>query len=145
MKSHIPMNRKMQEELCNSVWKDISNCINSNGMLMIIAIARLTGWKKKRMEKFIELNNAVQKEFRQYELDGVFNIMVERELEEIGLEKDQLLPKPIDFMRERRTQRREKEKHDAPVSSVKAKELQKQLGQYGRFSESRNRKGTNNG
>lgn len=145
MKSHIPMNRKMQEELCRDVWQDVSNCINSNGMLMIIALARLTGWKKKRMEKFIELNNAVQKEFRQYELDGVFDIMAERELEEIGLEKDQLLPKPIDFMKERRTQRREKEKHDAPVSSVKAKELQRQLGQYGRFSESRNGKETNDG
>lgn len=134
MKSHIPMNRKMQEELCNSVWEDISNCINSNGMLMIIALARLTGWKKKRMEKFIELNNAVQKEFRQYELDGVFDIMAERELEEIGLDKDQLLPKPIDFMQERRTQRREKEKHDAPVSSAKAKELQKQLEAFGQFA-----------
>ena len=134
MKSHIPMNRKMQEELCNSVWEDISNCINSNGMLMIIALARLTGWKKKRMEKFIELNNAVQKEFRQYELDGVFDIMAERELEEIGLDKDQLLPKPIDFMQERRTQRREKEKHDAPVSSAKAKELQKQLEAFGQFT-----------
>lgn len=134
MKSHIPMNRKMQEELCNSVWEDISNCINANGMLMIIAIARATGWKKKRMEKFIEMNNAIQKEFRQYELDGVFDIMAERELEEIGLDKDQLLPKPIDFMRERRTQRREKEKHDAPVSSAKAKELQKQLEAFGQFT-----------
>lgn len=144
MKSHIPINRKMQEELCRNVWEDVTNCINSNGMLMIIALARLTGWKKKRMEKFIELNNEVQKEFRQYELDGVFNIMAERELEEIGLEKDQLLPKPIDFMKERRTQRREKEKHDAPVSSAKAEELQRQLGQYGRFSESRKEKETNN-
>lgn len=134
MKSHIPMNRKMQEELCNSVREDISNCINSNGMLMIIALARLTGWKKKRMEKFIELNNEVQKEFRQYELDGVFDIMAERELEEIGLDKNQLLPKPIDFMKERRTQRREKEKHDAPVSSAKAKELQKQLEAFGQFT-----------
>lgn len=145
MKSHIPINRKMQEELCRDVWEDVSNCINANGMLMIIAFARLTGWKKKRMEKFIELNNAVQKEFRQYELDGVFDIMAERELEEIGLEKDQLLPKPIDFMRERKTQRREKEKHDAPVSSVKAKELQSQLGQFGRFWESRNGEDTDNG
>lgn len=145
MKSHIPMNRKMQEELCNSVWEDISNCINSNGALMIIALARLTGWKKKRMEKFIELNNAVQKEFRQYELDGAFDIMVERELEEIGLDKDQLLPKPIDFMQERRTQRREKEKHDVPVSSAKAEELQRQLRQYGRFSESRSGKEIENG
>ena len=134
MKSHIPMNRKMQEELCRNVWEDVTNCINSNGMLMVIALARLTGWKKKRMEKFIEMNNAIQKEFRQYELDGVFDIMAERELEEIGLDKDQLLPKPIDFMKERRTQRREKEKHDAPVSSAKAKELQKQLEAFGQFT-----------
>ena len=101
---------------------------------MIIALARLTGWKKKRMEKFIELNNEVQREFRQYELDGVFDIMAERELKEIGLDKDQLLPKPIDFMKERRTQRREKEKHDAPVSSAKAKELQRQLEAFGQFT-----------
>ena len=134
MKSHIPINRKMQEELCRDVWEDVSNCINANGMLMIIAKARATGWKKKRMEKFIEMNNAIQKEFRQYELDGVFDIMAERELGEIGLDKDQLLPKPIDFMQERRTQRREKEKHDAPVSSAKAKELQKQLEAFGQFT-----------
>jgi len=50
MKSHIPINRKMQEELCRGVWEDVSHCINANGMLMIIALARLTGWKKKRME-----------------------------------------------------------------------------------------------
>ena len=87
----------------------------------------------------------MQKEYRQYELDGVFDIMAERELEEIGLEKDQLLPKPIDFVKERRTQKREKEKHDAPESSVKAKELQRQLGQYGCFSESRNGKEIENG
>ena len=75
----------------------------------------------------------------------MFDIMAERELEEIGLEKDQLLPKPIDFMRERTVQQREKEKHDAPVSNVKAKELQKQLRQYGHFLESGNGKEINNG
>jgi hypothetical protein len=135
MKSHIIINRKMQEDLCSAVWKDTEKCINTNGALMIIALARHAGWRKKRLEAFINECNKVQNEFHKYELDGTFEIMFEKALDEIGLDVTQLLSEPIDFTQELSRKRKEREKANAPISKSEAARLRRQLQGYKNYVE----------
>lgn len=138
MKSHIPINRKMQEELCTAVWDDIEKCINTNGALMVIALARHTGWRKKRLEAFIKACNEVQKEYRKYEVDGTFDIEFECELKSLGLDIDQLVPEPIDFMTGMRNRKREREEHkkECHVSLKEAEAMRKGLEGYKNYTDS---------
>ena len=135
MKSHILINRRMQEDLCSAVWKDTEKCINTNGALLIIALARHAGWRKKRLEAFIGECNRVQQEFHRYELDGTFDIMFEKAIEEIGLDVQQLLPEPINFMQELSKRRKEKEKANAPVGRSEAERKRKQLEGFKKYLE----------
>lgn len=120
MKSHIPMNRKMQEELCTAVWEDNERCINTNGALLVVALRRYAGWGKKKMQDFIKVCNEVQDEFHGYEIDGTFDIEFEKAVGEIGLDVEQLLPKPINFMEERRKRKREREEYEKTSHVSKA-------------------------
>lgn len=139
MKSHIPINRKMQEELCSSVWDDIERSINTNGALLVIALARYTGWRKKRLEAFIRECNEVQKEYRGYEVDGTFDIEFEKEIKSLGLDADQLVPEPIDFMTGIRNRKREREEHERKathVSKATAEAMRHNLENYKNYMES---------
>ena len=132
MRSHIPINRKMQEELCSSVWDDIEKCINTNGALLIIALRRYTGWGKKKINDFLQAVNDVQREYRGYELDGTFDIEFEKAIDDTGLDIEQLLPKPINFNETMQIRRRERERaaNVSHVSRAKAEAMRAKLEQF---------------
>ena len=138
MKSHRPITRKERMELCQAVWGDTEKCINTNGALLIIALRRYTGWGKKKIDDFLQVVNDVQKEYRGYELDGTFDIEFEKAIDDIGLDIEQLLPKPINFnekmqIRKRERERQEKKSH---VSKATAEAMKRNLENFRNYTES---------
>lgn len=125
-----------EKEITQHLWEQSAKCINGNGVLMIIALARHTGWGKKRMTDFLTTYNDVQAEYHKYELEGVFDHYAEKEMAAIGLNMHEILPKPIDFMQHRRNAKKEQKKMNAPVSKSKAEELRRELEGFGRYTES---------
>lgn len=129
MKSHRPITRKERMELCQAVWGDTEKCINTNGALLVFALRRYTGWGKKKINDFLQICNDVQKEYRGYELDGTFDIEFEKAIDDIGLDIEQLLPKPIDFNETMQIRRRERERaaKASHVSRAKAEAMRIRL------------------
>ena len=138
MKSHRPITRKERMELCQAVWDDTEKCINTNGVLLIIALRRYTGWGKKKINDFLQTCNDVQKEYRGYELDGTFDIEFRAAIDDIGLDIEQLLPEPINFnetmqIRKRERERQEKKSH---VSKATAEAMKRNLENFRNYTES---------
>ena len=132
------INRKDREKLCSEVWEHVENCINTNGAIFIIALARHAGWRRKRLEEFINIFNETMDEYRGYELDGVFDEMLKYELESIGLEKEQVVPKSKIFSLELKAQREDKKKHDGSnVKLEEAERLHRELAGFKRVLENR--------
>ena len=52
--------------LCGEAMEEIDRCINSNGIVFLIALMRHTGWKQKRMEDFIKTLNETMDEYHQH-------------------------------------------------------------------------------
>lgn len=100
--------RKEMDWLCSEVMEEIEKCVNSNGVVAIIALIRHTGWGKKRITDFIETLNATMDEYHQHSIDGVFDYMAEQELSSAGIELNQLLPKTIPFKQQLKKSRNEK-------------------------------------
>ena len=117
------INRKDRERLCSEVWEHVEHCINVNRAIFIIALARHTGWRRKRLQEFIKAFNAVMDEYHGFELDGVFDEMLEYELHSFGLDKEQVIPKGKLFSTELKNQRAEKKSRDG--SNVKMQEAER--------------------
>ena len=75
--------------LCGEAMEEIDRCINSNGIVFLIALMRHTGWKKKRIEDFLLTLNTTMDEYHKHCLDNVFDYMAGKELAEIGIDMDQ--------------------------------------------------------
>ena len=72
--------------LCGEAMEEIDRCINSNGIVFLIALMRHTGWKKKRIEDFLLTLNTTMDEYHKHCLDNVFDYMAGKELAEIGID-----------------------------------------------------------
>ena len=138
MKSHRPITRKERMELCQAVWGDTEKCINTNGALLVFALRRYTGWGKKKINDFLQICNDVQKEYRGYELDGTFDIEFRAAIDDIGLDIEQLLPKPIDFNETMQIRRRERERaaKASHVSKATAEAMKRNLENFRNYTES---------
>ena len=109
MKSRVKTyTRKETGWMCEEVMDDVEKCVNSNGIVTIIALIRHAGWGKKRITDFIETLNATMDEYHQHSVDGVFDYMAEQELSSAGIELDQLLPKTIPFKQQLKKSKNEK-------------------------------------
>lgn len=135
MKSRVKRYTKKEIEwLCEEAMEQIETCIDSNGMVFIIALSRYLGWKEKRLNRFIEHLNEVMDEFHQHTVDGVIDIKLREELEDAGLDYDTVMPKRIPFMQQVRKSRLE---HQPDVSMAEAKQLHQNLSVYRNYVEDR--------
>lgn len=109
MKSRVKTyTRKETDQLCEDVWEETERCVNANGLVFVIALARHAGWGRKRIESFIATLNETMAEYHQHSVDGVFDEMAENELATIGLDIKQLMPKPERFKKSLQKSRNEK-------------------------------------
>lgn len=84
-----------QEYVCQQIIDEIDKCVNANYIIFLIALARHAGWGKKRIANFINTLNEVMDEYHQNSVDGVFDYMADRELQAIGIDKENLFPKSL--------------------------------------------------
>ncbi len=110
--------------LCGEAMPEIDRCINANGLVFLIAVSRHTGWKQKRMEDFIKTLNETMDEYHQHTIDDVFYCMAERELKEIGLSMNQVLPESLPFMQQLRKSKLAKKPN---VNVTEAKKLHEEM------------------
>ena len=75
--------------------EEIDRCINSNGIVFLIAYAAYRVEEKADGRFSLTLINHGR--IPQHSLDNVFDCMAEKELTEIGIDMEQLLPKPLPF------------------------------------------------
>ena len=108
--------------LCGEAMEEIDRCINSNGIVFLIALMRHTGWKKKRIEDFLLTLNTTMDEYHKHCLDNVFDYMAGKELAEIGIDMEQLLPKPLPFKQQlhKSTIERKAKIHISEVKNLQA-------------------------
>ena len=133
MKSRVKRyTKKEMEWLCEEAMEQIETCIDSNGMVFIIALSRYLGWKEKRLNRFIEYLNEVMDEFHQHTVDGVIDIKLREGLEEAGLDYDTVMPKRIPFMQQLRKSRLE---YQPDVSMAEAKKLHSEMTGFHSYME----------
>lgn len=116
---------KSQQELYDVVCRSI----DQNAVVFVIALARYAGYGQKRLNDFLVVLNDAVDEYHQHCLDGVFDIMADRELKSRGLTIDQLMPPALPFELEYRRSRDEIKRH-ANVDIGTAKKLQKGLKDF---------------
>ena len=116
---------KSQQELYDVVCRSI----DQNAVVFVIALARYAGYGQKRLNDFLVVLNDVVDEYHQHCLDGVFDIMADRELKSRGLTIDQLMPPALPFKLEYRRSRDEIKRH-ANVDIGTARKLQNGLKDF---------------
>ena len=108
MKSRIKYTNRDAERDCESIKAITDKCVNANNTIALIALIRHTGWGHKRIMDFLNTYNETFDDYAQYSKDGVFDIMAEKELSEVGIDLSQLRPDSIsvkDRLRELKNQK----------------------------------------
>lgn len=85
--------KRYQDEL----WESVNRCVEFNGVIDLITISEFLGFGAKRLRKYILARNEVLKRFEQYEIEGVADIKIRKEIESIGLEFDEAVPTVVQF------------------------------------------------
>lgn len=120
---------KNRDKAAQELWDATMRAIDRNGVVFVLALARYAGYGQKRLNDFLAVLNETMDEYHQHCLDGVFDIMAERELSSVGITIDQLLPPPLPFKLELQKSKRETAKH-TDVDIFTAKKLQDKLHDY---------------
>lgn len=118
MKSRV--NR--QKYVCQQIIDEMDKCVNANYIMFLIALARHTGWGKKRIANFINTLNEVMDEYHQHSVDDVFDYMADKELRAIGIDRENLFPKSLPLAK------RLKKKEE--ISFSEAKRVQDQMKEF---------------
>lgn len=118
MKSRV--NR--QKYVCQQIIDEMDKCVNANYIMFLIALARHTGWGKKRIANFINTLNEVMDEYYQHSADDVFDYMADKELQAIGIDRKNLFPTSLSLAK--------KLKKKEEISFSEAKRVQDQMKKF---------------
>lgn len=127
MKSHLPPDRKMLERTKELAFKDFFIIMQKNKALDFIAMAKFFGIGKKRISQYLDFLAEFRKTFDEWEHDGVFELKVRQELENIGIDYNWLMDDNVK-MKDFRERKQEPTFHEA----VQAKAS---LAEYAKFME----------
>lgn len=90
----------MQQEAMLSVYDNVA--------MLLIALGRKYGFRQKRIAELINVFNEVSVEYLQHADDGVFDEMIEKELNALGIEKSVIYQeKDIKIQVQKQKKRRE--------------------------------------
>lgn len=87
MKAIPTPTRKQCERVAQEVQQEAMLSIYDNVAMLLIALGRKYGFRQKRIAELINAFNEVSIEYLQHADDGVFDEMIEKELNAIGIEK----------------------------------------------------------
>ena len=87
MKAIPTPTRKQCERVAQEVQQEAMLSVYDNVAMLLIALGRRYGFRQKRIAELINVFNEVSVEYLQHADDGVFDEMIEKELNAIGIEK----------------------------------------------------------
>lgn len=87
MKAIPTPTRKQCERVAQEVQQEAMLSIYDNVAMLLIALGRKYGFRQKRIAELINAFNEVSVEYLQHADDGVFDEMIEKELNALGIEK----------------------------------------------------------
>ena len=87
MKAIPTPTRKQCERVAQEVQQEAMLSVYDNVAMLLIALGRRYGFRQKRITELINAFNEVSVEYLQHADDGVFDEMIEKELNAIGIEK----------------------------------------------------------
>lgn len=87
MKAIPTPTRKQRERVAQEVQQEAMLSVYDNVAMLLIALGRKYGFRQKRISELINAFNEVSVEYLQHADDGVFDEMIEKELNAIGIEK----------------------------------------------------------
>lgn len=105
----IPTPTKEQcERVAQEVQQEAMLSVYDNVSMLLIALGRRYGFRQKRIAELINVFNEVSVEYLQHADDGVFDEMIEKELNAIGIEKSVIYQeKDIKIQIQKQKKRRE--------------------------------------
>lgn len=87
MKAIPTPTRKQCERVAQEVQQEAMLSVYDNVAMLLIALGRKYGFRQKRIAELINAFNEVSVEYLQHADDGVFDEMIEKELNALGIEK----------------------------------------------------------
>lgn len=87
MKAIPTPTRKQCERVAQEVQQEAMLSVYDNVAMLLIALGRKYGFRQKRIAELINVFNEVSIEYLQHADDGVFDEMIEKELNALGIEK----------------------------------------------------------
>ena len=108
MKAIPTPTRKQCERVAQEVQQEAMLSVYDNVAMLLIALGRRYGFRQKRISELINVFNEVSVEYLQHADDGVFDEMIEKELNAIGIEKSVIYQeKDIKIQIQKQKKRRE--------------------------------------
>ena len=108
MKAIPTPTRKQCERVAQEVQQEAMLSVYDNVAMLLIALGRRYGFRQKRIAELINVFNEVSVEYLQHADDGVFDEMIEKELNAIGIEKSVIYQeKDIKIQIQKQKKRRE--------------------------------------
>ena len=108
MKAIPTPTRKQCERVAQEVQQEAMLSVYDNVAMLLIALGRKYGFRQKRIAELINVFNEVSVEYLQHADDGVFDEMIEKELNAIGIEKSVIYQeKDIKIQIQKQKKRRE--------------------------------------
>lgn len=113
--------------------RQIEVSVDKNFKVLIVTLHRM-GFGIKRLVKLLELYNEVMAEYKKYDSEGVFDVMLEREFKEFGSTPEEFTSTHIPYKeRQRRISQKRK-----PVSIVEAEQMRKKLEEFKNITDKMN-------
>lgn len=91
MKSRLPLNSDALRRVKETAFNDLFRCMQENKVLDIIAAMRAFGLGTKRMNKYLNAIAEVNRDFREWKQDDVWELRVREELAACGIDYDWLM------------------------------------------------------
>lgn len=108
MKAIPTPTKKQCERVAQEVQQEAMLSIYDNVAMLLIALGRKYGFRQKRIAELINAFNEVSIEYLQHADDGVFDEMIEKELNALGIEKSVIYQeKDIKIQIQKQKKRRE--------------------------------------
>lgn len=108
MKAIPTPTRKQCERVAQEVQQEAMLSVYDNVAMLLIALGRKYGFRQKRIAELINAFNEVSIEYLQHADDGVFDEMIEKELNALGIEKSVIYQeKDIKIQVQKQKKRRE--------------------------------------
>ena len=82
----ISSERRMMEAFAKDMWQGMLSAVLDSEGLMCVAAKRFFKLGNKRMNDFLECVEEVKREFDEHGKDGIFDVMLKREFDEINID-----------------------------------------------------------